>query len=192
MGMMGKPVALANCTTPTLATCRGPFGPSGVNTRLPPDRPRRTSRRKASAPPLVLDPRTASNPNRATIRQINSPSRCWLMRIWALRPGMANGIISCCACQKARIVRCPWANIRDTCSPPSVFQRIVRCSSRITEYPTGGTTATLSAFVTRFDQACFVWGTAGGLCGTESLTSSPLLCGYCGRASANCIAWRRL
>ncbi|GAB1724811.1 MAG: hypothetical protein NTNFB01_37070 [Nitrospira sp.] len=76
MGTIGKPVALANCTTPTFATCLGPFGPSGVNTKLPPDRPRRTSRRKASAPPLVLEPRTASNPKRATIRQINSPSRC--------------------------------------------------------------------------------------------------------------------
>lgn len=59
MGTIGKPVALANCTTPTLATWRGPFGPSGVTTRFPPARPMRISSRKASAPPLVLEPRTA-------------------------------------------------------------------------------------------------------------------------------------
>ena len=30
IGTMGSPLALANWITPSLATCRGPFGPSGV------------------------------------------------------------------------------------------------------------------------------------------------------------------
>jgi hypothetical protein len=59
MGTMGSPVALANCTTPSLATWRGPLGPSGVTPRSQPDRPNLINARKAVAPPLVLDPRTA-------------------------------------------------------------------------------------------------------------------------------------
>ena len=58
-GTIGRPVAFANCTTPSLATCRGPLGPSGVTTRSAPARPNRINARSASAPPLVLDPRTA-------------------------------------------------------------------------------------------------------------------------------------
>ena len=58
IGTMGSPVALANCTTPSLATWRGPFGPSGVTPRSQPDRPNLINVRKAVAPPLVLDPRT--------------------------------------------------------------------------------------------------------------------------------------
>ena len=77
--MIGHPVARASWTTPILAIWRGPFGPSGVKARFPPDRPMRIMRRSASAPPLVLEPRTASNPNRVMIRRINSPSRCWLI-----------------------------------------------------------------------------------------------------------------
>lgn len=74
--MIGSPVAFANCTTPSLATCRGPFGPSGVTTTSLPERPSLMSVRKAAAPPLVLDPRTASCPKRAMIRAMISPSPC--------------------------------------------------------------------------------------------------------------------
>ena len=73
-GTIGSPVAFANWTTPSFATWRGPLGPSGVTTRSAPDRPRRINSRKASAPPLVLDPRTARCPNREMIRAIISPS----------------------------------------------------------------------------------------------------------------------
>jgi hypothetical protein len=73
-GTIGSPVAFASCTTPSFATWRGPLGPSGVTTRSAPDRPRRISSRKASAPPLVLDPRTARCPNREMIRAMISPS----------------------------------------------------------------------------------------------------------------------
>src|SRR5262249_22903907 len=73
-GTIGSPVALASCTTPGLATWRGPLGPSGVTARSTPDRPSRISSRKASTPPLVLDPRTALWPKRETMRAMISPS----------------------------------------------------------------------------------------------------------------------
>ena len=85
-GTIGRPVALANWITPSWATCRGPFGPSGVTTKSLPDRPNSIKRRSAATPPLVVDPRTERNPNRDTIRWINSPSRCSLIRICASAP----------------------------------------------------------------------------------------------------------
>lgn len=152
MGMIGRPVALANWTTPTLATWRGPFGPSGVTTRLPPARPMRINSRKASAPPLVLEPRTACRPNRAAMRRINSPSRCRLIKTWASNPRRASGIINCWACQKAMIIRFPCPSTRSTCSIPSRRNVMVRLSKRMMWYPTGGTTATLTASAARLCQ----------------------------------------
>ena len=73
-GTIGSPVAFANWITPSFATCRGPLGPSGVTTRSAPERPRRINSRRANAPPLVLDPRTAQCPNREMMRAIISPS----------------------------------------------------------------------------------------------------------------------
>jgi len=72
--MIGSLDALANWMTPILATCGGPFGPSGVTTRSTPERPNRISSRKASTPPLVLEPRTARKPKRSTMRAMISPS----------------------------------------------------------------------------------------------------------------------
>lgn len=85
-GTIGKPVALANCTTPSLATYLGPFGPSGVTARSAPERPTRINSRKAAAPPRVLDPLTARMPNLAAILAISSPSRCRLTRTYAPLP----------------------------------------------------------------------------------------------------------
>src|SRR6478752_3369898 len=82
-GMMGRPVAFARWITPSFATWRGPLGPSGVTTTSRPDRPSLIRARSAPAPPRVLDPRTASWPNRAMIRAMISPSPCRLISTWA-------------------------------------------------------------------------------------------------------------
>ncbi|MEY4705732.1 MAG: hypothetical protein RL042_1937 [Nitrospirota bacterium] len=109
-GTIGRPVAFANCTTPSFATWRGPLGPSGVTTRSAPDRPRRINSRSASAPPLVLDPRTARWPNREMMRAMISPSWCWLINTLTSIPrrSSSSATMSCCACQNERMICPPW------------------------------------------------------------------------------------
>src|SRR6185295_5768255 len=85
-GTMGSPVALARWMTPICTICLGPLGPSGVTTKSFPANPNLIIRLSAAVPPLVEDPRTASRPNRATMRRISSPSRCWLIKTWASFP----------------------------------------------------------------------------------------------------------
>ena len=75
-GTIGRPVAFASWITPIWATCRGPFGPSGVTTKSTPERPSSISCRRAVTPPRVVDPLTERNPKWLMVRWINSPSRC--------------------------------------------------------------------------------------------------------------------
>lgn len=71
---MGSPVICAAKTTPGLATRAGPFGPSGVKTRLLPLRARRMNSRKASFAPREDEPRTVPTPYQRKTRAMISPS----------------------------------------------------------------------------------------------------------------------
>lgn len=60
----------------------------------------------------------------------------------------------------------------------------------MTAYPTGGTTASFTAFVTRFMRGGVCCGSVAGSFVTAAVPSLRPV--YCGSASANCIACRRL
>ena len=68
---MGRPVICAAKTTPGLATRAGPFGPSGVKTRLLPClRALRMNSRSASFAPRDDEPRTVPTPYQRNTRAI--------------------------------------------------------------------------------------------------------------------------
>ncbi|MEO6259810.1 MAG: hypothetical protein ABIP63_05640 [Thermoanaerobaculia bacterium] len=73
-GTMGNPVACAAKITPSLATRRGPVGPSGVKTMFLPLRARRIISRRALDPPRVDDPRAHSTPYLSKTPAERSPS----------------------------------------------------------------------------------------------------------------------
>ncbi|MEA2462450.1 MAG: hypothetical protein QOJ98_197 [Acidobacteriota bacterium] len=101
---MGSPVICAAKTTPGLATRAGPFGPSGVKTRLLPClRARRMNSRSASFAPREDEPRTVPTPYQRNTRAMISPSfDREVMTVIGSRYFECS-ISSRCACQKERM-----------------------------------------------------------------------------------------
>ncbi len=100
---MGSPVICAAKTTPGLATRAGPFGPSGVKTRLLPLRARRMNSRNASFAPRDDEPRTVPTPYQRNTRAMISPSfEREVMTVIGSRYFECS-MSSRCACQKDRM-----------------------------------------------------------------------------------------
>ncbi len=111
---MGRPVICAAKTTPGLATRAGPFGPSGVNTRLLPLRARRMNSRNASFAPRDDDPRSVPTPYHRNTRAMISPSlEREVMTVIGSRYFECS-ISSRCACQNDSMY-CGVLSIRSGC-----------------------------------------------------------------------------
>jgi hypothetical protein len=88
---------------PSLTFRAGPFGPSGVKTRLLPARAARMNPRNAVPPPRVDEPRTKRTPYQANTFTMYSPSlERELITVIGLRKRECS-MSSMCACQNARM-----------------------------------------------------------------------------------------
>lgn len=112
---MGRPVICAAKITPGFATRAGPFGPSGVKTRLLPCRARRMNSRKAAFAPRDDEPRTVATPYQRKTRAMISPSfEREVMTVIGSRYFECS-ISSRCACQNERMY-CGVLSIRSACT----------------------------------------------------------------------------
>ena len=126
-GQMAAPVCDARAMRPGLMMCGGPWGPSTMCPLIRYFSTPAIISWRAFFPPREVEPRTGTQPMRATTSETTSPSRLWLIMMQGFIPkirGTKNPLKNRW-CQQAKTIVPPFAIWSCTLSMPSGMTVIV-------------------------------------------------------------------